>query len=364
MSALKKWSLYSFLTVFMSAVVTISSHSQNTSDLGFRAMVDKTRIVIGEAFTLTFVIRSTAGYPVPSAPASPGVGHHLELLESFPPDTLRTEDVLQISHRYRMTSFDSGHWVIPSFEVFITGSNKVLISDTIGIDVSMLPLTGNDYHDIKDIIDIKPESSPWIRYLIYFSLFLLAAVIVGFIIHLKRKKRGSPPSETGSDAFSKAMHDIDLLLRDLERRDKDSEQVHLALHEIFRTYLEKSFGMPAMSASTTDLLIMLKDLVNGSVVAEYLPKQKIQPDGMAVDVISDVRNTPKVKDLSSVKGLSSKNDLSPVKNLSAVKDLSTVAETLRMSDAVKFARYQPGKEDTLRSIDRVRSFIVQLHEKR
>ncbi len=342
----------------MSAVVTISCHSQTTSDLGFRAMVDKNRIVIGEPFTLTFVIRSRDGDAVPPAPASPGDGHHLELLETFPPDTLRSEDVLQISYRYRMTSFDSGHWVIPSFRVYMTGSKKVFISDTIGIDVFMLPLTGNDYHDIKDIIDVEPESSPWKRYLIYFSLFLLVAAIVGFIIHLKRKKRGSPPSEGGLDAFSKAMHEIDLLLRDLERRDKDSAQVHMALHQIFRTYLEKSFGVPAMSASTTDLLIMLKDLVNGSVVAEYLPKQKIQPDGRAVDVISDVRNTPKVKDLSSMKELSSMSDLSPV------KDLSAVAETLRMSDAVKFARYQPGKEDTLRSIDRVRSFIVQLHEKR
>lgn len=352
MSALKKWSLYLFLTVFMSAVVTISCHSQTTSDLGFRAMVDKNRIVIGEPFTLTFVIRSGAGDAVPSAPASPGVGHHLELLESFPPDTLRSEDVLQISYRYRMTSFDSGHWVIPSFKVFIAGSDKVFISDTIGIDVSMLPLTGNDYHDIKDIIDVEPESSPWKKYLIYFSLFLLAVAIVGFIIHLKRKKRGIPPSEGGLDAFSKAMHEIDLLLRDLERREKDSAQVHMALHQIFRTYLEKSFGVPAMSASTTDLLIMLKDLVNGSVVAEYLPKQKIQPDERAVDVISDVRNTPKLKELSSMS------------NLSPVKDLSALAETLRMSDAVKFARYQPGKEDTVRSIDRVRSFIVQLHEKR
>jgi hypothetical protein len=35
-----------------------------------------------------------------------------------------------------------------------------------------------------------------------------------------------------------------------------------------------------------------------------------------------------------------------------------------MADAVKFARYRPGKEDTLRSIYRVRSFIVLLHEKR
>ena len=147
-------------------------------------------------------------------------------------------------------------------------------------------------------------------------------------------------SESGLDAFSQAMHDIDLLLRVHETSDKDSEQVHMTLHEIFRTYLEKSCGMPALSASTTDLLIMLKELVNGSFVAEHLPQQRLQPDGGAVDVIYDVRATP------------------------MVKDLSAVAETLRMADAVKFARYRPGKEDTLRSIYRVRSFIVQLHEKR
>ena len=346
MSALKKWSLYSSLTVFISAIVTISSHSQSISDPGFRAMVDKTRIVIGEPFTLTIVIRSRAGDAVPFAPALPGDGHHLELLESFPPDTLRTEDVLQISHRFRMTSFDSGHWVIPSFRVSMTGSKKILISDTIGIDVSMLPLTGSDYHDIKDIIDIKSESSPWKRYLIYFSIFLLVTAIAGFVIHFKRKKSVSSLSESGLDAFSQAMHDIDLLLRVHETSDKDSEQVHMTLYEIFRTYLEKSCGMPALSASTTDLLIMLKELVNGSVVAEHLWQQRFQPDGGAVDVIYAVRATPMVKDLSSV------------------KDLSAVAETLRMADAVKFARYRPGKEDTLRSIYRVRSFIVLLHEKR
>jgi hypothetical protein len=129
-------------------------------------------------------------------------------------------------------------------------------------------------------------------------------------------------------------------LRDLETGDKDAGKVHMSLHELFRSYLEKSFGMPAMSASTTDLLIMLKELVNRPEFVGHFAPQGVHPGWRPVDVISAVAVLPKANDLSAV------------------------AESLRMADAVKFARYRPGKEDTLRSIDRVRSFIVRVHEKR
>ena len=253
MRALKKRFLYFSFTISISAAVSFSSHAQTAAGYGFRTMVDKTRILIGEPFTLTFVTSSGVGEAIPSPPALPGSGHHFELLEGLPPDTLRKEDILEVSYRYRMTSFDSGHWVIPSFRVSIAGSKRVSISDTIWMDVSMPPLTGNDYHDIKDIVEVQPESSRWGRHLIFFSVILLVAVIAGFILYLKKKQVESPRSASGHDPFGQAMHDIDLLLRDLETGDKDAGKVHMALHELFRSYLEKSYGMPAMSASTTDL---------------------------------------------------------------------------------------------------------------
>jgi hypothetical protein len=340
MRALKKRFLYFSFTISISAAVSFSSHAQTAAGYGFRTMVDKTRILIGEPFTLTFVTSSGVGEAIPSPPALPGSGHHFELLEGLPPDTLRKEDILEVSYRYRMTSFDSGHWVIPSFRVSIAGSKRVSISDTIWMDVSMPPLTGNDYHDIKDIVEVQPESSRWGRHLIFFSVILLVAVIAGFILYLKKKQLESPRSASGHDPFGQAMHDIDLLLRDLETGDKDAGKVHMALHELFRSYLEKSYGMPAMSASTTDLLIMLRELVDRPEIAGHFSPKGVHPDRRSVDVISAVAVLPEVNDLSAV------------------------AETLRIADAVKFARYRPGKEDTLRSIDRVRSFIVRVHEKR
>src|SRR6185436_1132395 len=78
---------------------------------------------------------------------------HFELLEKPELDSSSLNGSLTIRGIYKLTSFDSGHWVIPSFVL-----SPGVKSDTIPIDVGFSEFDPNqEYHDIKDIIEVKPK---------------------------------------------------------------------------------------------------------------------------------------------------------------------------------------------------------------
>ncbi|MBK8427960.1 MAG: hypothetical protein IPL27_19215 [Lewinellaceae bacterium] len=77
---------------------------------------------------------------------------HFEWLEKPVTDTVNTGGGTLLKGVYVLTSFDSGHWVIPAFE--LSGGLK---TDTIPVDVVFSDFNPEQpYHDIKDILEDDP----------------------------------------------------------------------------------------------------------------------------------------------------------------------------------------------------------------
>ena len=83
-----------------------------------------------------------------------------------------------------ITSYDSGHWVIPAFD--LPGTN--IVTDSLEVDVQFIPMKPQDpLRDIKDIIPVK-ATIPWL--LMAFSGAVLVVLVVLVLIRTCARAKG------------------------------------------------------------------------------------------------------------------------------------------------------------------------------
>jgi len=151
-----------------------------------KATVNRTQILIGEPIRLTLETDVPEHEPIrffqlDSIP-------HFEFLNRQKIDTVNTGSGTVLTQVMEITSFDSGHWVIPSMSL---GEN--LATDSIAVDVGFSPFNPEQpYHDIKEIIEVNPqEKNAQIKwwYIVAGAVALLLILFLIFQIIGKRKWR-------------------------------------------------------------------------------------------------------------------------------------------------------------------------------
>lgn len=239
---------------FYKAVFTIISFfavvccaSQQTTTLS--ATVDRSKIVIGEPIRLQLSADIPEHDPIRffSLDTIP----HFEFLSIEKIDTANTGSGTVLSQVVHITSFDSGHWVIPPF---VAGE---LSTDSIPVDVGFSPFNPDQpYHDIKEIIDVeakKKEKKPtW-----WFYLAGAIVVLILVLVFMRKKKKpvavqAAPPPDPYEVALKQ--------LAALKQEKKDIKEYYSRLVDIFRVYVAEKKGIHSLQATTDDLVIQLKAL--------------------------------------------------------------------------------------------------------
>jgi len=261
---------------------------------------DRQAILIGEPIRLTFTVRSTPGNPL--FVHIPDSLPHFEVVTRSKIDTVSDKFMIQLQQVVTVTSFDSGHWVIPAFE--LPGTD--VVTDSLGVDVGFLPMKAQDQiRDIKDIVQV-PAILPWIW--ISASVLVLGALIFLLIRALRSKKsavEGGEPAET-LPPYEEAIRNLDALA--LPDASADIKPFYTALDGVLKRYLFREYGWNTSQFTTSDLLGRLSERVS---------------DG---------------------------------------RERSAIAETLHLEDAVKFAKYFPGNELHKQSREQVRKALDILHK--
>jgi hypothetical protein len=261
-----------------------------------KATVDKYRIVIGEQIELQLEADIPEHEPISffvidSIP-------HFEFISISPIDTTNTSNGTVLTQRFRMTSFDSGSWVIPAF---VMAGN--MATDSISIDVSFSPFDpAKDYHDIKDVIDVTvEEKKQWWWWAIGGGVVLLA-----LLLYLLLRKKPPPVKVVAPpvDPYKEALQQIE----QLQRQKPATKEYYSQLVDIFRNYIEKRKGISSLQQTTDDLVMQLRGIV--------LSKD----------------------------------------------DFEKLAQSLRMSDFVKFAKYQPEKNDDEMMLQTIRQSIMDIEK--
>jgi len=244
-----------------------------------KAVVDKNKIMLGEVFQLS--IEVAIGNGGKEKFNSPDTIPHFEFVESPQLDTTSIDNGISIKAIYKLTSFDSGRWNISSFSL-----SSRLRTDSIPIDVVFSEFDPNqEYHDIKDIIEVDPPKKK-----IKWWWFVVGGILLAVILYtvLKKKPVITPaPVKSTANPYEEALRQ----LNELKAAAVSSRQFHSRITDIFRTYVYKRKGILSLQKTTADLVVQLKELEMDKIEFEKL------------------------------------------------------AQSLRLSDFVKFAKYEPGRED-------------------
>src|SRR5213075_2871129 len=137
--------------IFLVISILFCSFISNSQDkLAVKAAVDKSQVVIGEQIHFTLEAHFPSHEPIRffAIDTIP----HFEILQRQKIDTSDNDGTIELKQSFTITSFDSGHWVIPAFELT---ADKPIYTDTIPMDVGFSPFDPKqDYNDIKDVIDV------------------------------------------------------------------------------------------------------------------------------------------------------------------------------------------------------------------
>jgi len=283
-------SIFSFFLLFTVQV----THAQFTANI--KATVDKKRILIGEPLQLTIEVNLSADV-VFSFVTVDTIGH-FEFLDKPVLDTINKDGITTIKGVYKLTSFDSGHWVIPSFVLFPKAK-----TDTIPIDVVFSDFDPNqDYHDIKDIIEVAPAKKKQWWWIIAGGALLLAAIVI-YLLRKKKPVLVAAP-EIVIDPYEEAIKELEQLQRD----KPEAKKYHSKLTDIFRLYIFRKKGILPLQKTTADLVLQLRDL-----------------------------------------------------NLSK-EQFDKLSQALRLSDFVKFAKYVPTQEDDKKTFEEIYNSIMTIEK--
>ena len=225
---------------------------------------------------------------------------HFEILERKKIDTLDDREGIKLSQSLTLTSFDSGHWVIPSFEL---PADKPMYTDSLAVDVRFSPFDPNqDYHDIKDVIDVQVKEKKEETWYWYAAA---SAVLVAVIIYLLVRKKKNPIAKIPFvDPYKEAKQELEKL----GKENLTSKMFYTRLVDIFRLYISKRKGIASLQKTTDDLVVQLRSL--------KLPTE----------------------------------------------EFNRLAQSLRLSDFVKFAKFEPAASDKNDSFKTIKEFIDDIEK--
>ncbi|MEO5948698.1 MAG: hypothetical protein ABIP79_17920 [Chitinophagaceae bacterium] len=283
--------------IFFIAVVLFANKVIAQEDPSIKASVNKNRILLGEPLLLTIETYLPSNSKIKFERLDTLA--HFEFLEKPVIDSSSNNEGIKVLGKYTITSFDSGHWVIPAFSL-----SKGIKTDTIPVDVVFSDFDPEqDYHDIKDIIEVKTkkEGVPWWIYAIAGALLVLTIV---FFASRKKKPVAIVKEKIITNSYEEAMRQLVAL----QKESFDVKTYYAELINIFRLYIFRKKGILSLQKTTDDLIVQVKDVLNDK------------------------------------------------------EQFDKLSQTLRLSDFVKFAKYIPSESDKEESFQNVKNTIINIEK--
>jgi hypothetical protein len=268
-----------------------------------KASLDKEKIPVGDTIMLTLDLRTPLGqdvtwFTVDSIP-------HFELLNKSRFDTVESIDGKKFIQQFAITSYDSGHWQIPSLPVLVAG--KTYYTDSLAVDVSYSnPDLSADYRDIKEIEEVPAQGTGYIPWIIGAATL----IAIGVMVYLFLKKKKKPVQQVivaKLPPYEEAMQALDALQKKKLPESGEVKAYYTEMNDILRVFVMRKLKVTTMEKTNEELIAELK-------------KRRFNEDSF--------------------------------------KELATA---LRMADFVKFARYLPDTKENEQNFTTIRSAITTLN---
>ncbi len=246
--------LYTFLLLLVTAVAFAQQPKVETS-------IDSTKIKIGSQFNLTLKTTVDTTTRV-NFPEGKNFGQ-LEVLESYPVDTLRKDAMYELVKKYGLTQFDSGRYVIPRLPVVI--NNNTIRTDSLLIEVNpvVVDTLKQKMYDIKDVATAENKSLLWLWILI--GVIVVAGIAFGVWWFIKKRKNANKKPKEEEVIYTSPIEKATIQLKVLEDKSLLSKGevkgYYSELTDIARTYIEEAIHIPAMESTTGELIEAMRNAV-------------------------------------------------------------------------------------------------------
>lgn len=227
------------------------------------ARVDARQITIGDQVRYFLEVTPEQNERLVWAPI-PDTFSSLEVVEKGKIDTLNIDGITKYKQRLLITGWDSGMFVIPSFEftsVPQSGDPYKVLTDSFTLLVQTIPVdTTQPFRPIADILEVKTS---WRDYIWYIIGGLLAIGLIIFVIYYFRKNRATKAPEAPKPVYVEKPDEKALrLLSELEQKElwqnDKIKQYYTELTDILRIYIEERFRTPAMELTSDELLAVAR----------------------------------------------------------------------------------------------------------
>ena len=180
----------------------------------------------------------------------------LEVIQSYPIDTVKMDGRYELVKKYGLTQFDSGRYVIPSIKIFI--NSKPFMTDSLLVEVANVKVDTlkQKMFDIKNIAPADNSIGNWWKYLLILALIIGIGAFIYWYIKKHQKKK------LEEEIFKTPIEKATSLLNNLEKKELwqkgEVKAYYSELTDIARNYIEEAIEIPAMESTTSELIQGLK----------------------------------------------------------------------------------------------------------
>ncbi|MDI9363803.1 MAG: BatD family protein [Flavobacterium sp.] len=267
---------------------------------------NKSTIRIGEQFELKLSIEPAANSTVLLNTwfNLPDSFNHFEVLQRLPIDTFEVGGAKSFTQKILITSYDTGTFKLPEFPVKLMG-NQTFASLPLPIKVLPVNISNmQDYNDIKEIIEVDPETDWWFWGKIGLGVLLLVLVITFAVTYFFGKKTNKPINKMAV-SVNDVLQQIDALQPLITSHHY--KLFFTSLITITRNFSDAQLGITSLTKTTDEYMVIL----NGKVGNKPTQVQYYQ--------------------------------------------------LLRLSDAVKFAKHQPDTTQCEQALQAAKTFVTTIH---
>jgi hypothetical protein len=293
-----QWAMVKLLLLLFAFQFSFFGVAQKVSTL-----VNKEKIVLGEQVQVQIKVEGIAGGEIEKDLSFPDTINHIEILSH----TIDTIDNSTFLHKLVLTSFDSGYWQFPSFNIVLNNKKKY---STEPFSISVLPVDVSqmqDYHDIKDIQQVPLENNWWV----IASIVTLTLISLFGVLWFLQGRTAQPSVVKKTDSLEKQYQNIIERLTELEKKDLSDKtevrKVYAELYNAIRSFSDTAWMGNTAHLTTGEYMLKTRSKLNAELETKYF-------------------------------------------------------QFLRLADAVKFAKYIPGEDEIKAMFPTLRNIVESIYQ--
>jgi hypothetical protein len=226
--------------------------AQNPASHDIKTAVDRDLIKIGEEVKLEITISATLEDLV-VFPEQPMLGA-LEVINSYPVDSIRENDRLRLFKQYGLTQFDSGDYWVPQLKIL--KNNSQLLTDSLLISVRevVVDTTKQNLFPIKEVMELEAQVPPDFSWL----WWLLLLIPVGIVVFLLSRKREKKSYEETLQPYEWTRYRLKKLDDSGLLENRQWKEYYTELTYIVRRYIDSKVYGQTLESTTGQLIRELK----------------------------------------------------------------------------------------------------------